>query len=221
MKTMKLIFSLLSGTFILFSCQKQNESPAVSYQLKTSTTPAAISARTLGGSLQWTAGFANTIEIEFEAENNQLEVEYKSEAQSKIDLFNTLSTLGVVQVPAGVYDDIEFEVEIRPTTAEPALQLTGNYTNSNGVVTPVVLQVNEGMEIESEKENFLVSDGADYTALTTLNLSLISLGVTETMFNNAVRTADGKIVISANSNPDIYVVMRNNLTQCGGVEVDD
>lgn len=229
MKTNTSILSFALFATLLFGCNKENDTPGITYQLRTSSASASLrtssaSASTIGGtmagSVQWTSGYASITEIEFEAEKQNLEVEYKSEVRTKIDLFSPLSTLGIIEVPPGVYEEIEFEVEIQQNGTESAFELNGNFTNGGGTVTPIVFKVNTPLEIEAEHSNITITDGASLTALTTLDLSMLTAGVTETMFNNATRTG-GKIEISSTSNPAIYAIMFENLKNISGVEVDD
>jgi hypothetical protein len=204
---------------MLFSCKKEKDTNGITYQLRSSSPSGPISGSMLGGTVQWTGGYASVVEIEFEAESNNIEVEYKSEVKQKINLFSPLSTIGVITVPPGVYEDIEYEVEVQSNGTDAALQLNGSYTNSNGLTTPVAFKVSTALEIESEQANVTIVDGVDLTAHTTFNLFVLTTGVTETMLNNATRTA-GVIEISATSNTDMYNIIFDNLKKCGGVEVD-
>jgi len=207
------------STIFLFSCKKENVStPGIIYKLKTANTTSTF-GRVAAGSITWTSGYASVSEIEFEAENNNIEIEYKSEIKQKIDLFSSLSTLSSIIVPTGTYRDIEFEIEIEPNGNDAALELKGQYT-SGTVITPVVFKVNNEIEIESEKNDIIITDSRSYSALTTLNLSLLSVGITESMLNNATRT-NGVIEISSTSNTTLYKTMLERLKSCGGVEVDD
>ena len=220
MKTSNVIlcFSILA---VLSSCKKENNHHAtLSYKLRTGNSAVPINARMAAGNVQWTAGYASVAEIEFEAAKEGLEVEYKQEAKKEVDLFSTLASLGVVSVPAGVYEDVEFEVEVQPNGERDAFQLSGTFSNSNSVITPVLFRVNTAIEIESERENITLADGNNITALNILNLSLATTGVSEAMLNNATLT-NGKIEISATSNTDIYNIMFSNLKACGGVEIED
>ncbi len=221
MKTFQIILALTSvASILLFSCKKEENTPVLTYQLKkSSASSGTIAGRIMGGSVQWTAGYASVVEIEFEAQKENIEVEYKSEVRKKIDLFSPLSTLGVINVPPGIYNDIEFEVEVQPNGSDAAFQLNGSFTNGSGVITPVVFKLNTALEIESEQSNITIVDGASLTAFTTLNLSLLTTGVTESMLNNATLTA-GVIEISATSNTNIYNIIFDNLRNCGGVEID-
>lgn len=219
MKNLTLIF-LFAPAALLFSCNKDQDIPGVTYQVRTANPSAAIIASTTGSTLTWNSGYASTVEIEFEAAKEGLEVEYKSEARKKVDLFSSLATLGTIVVPPGTYEDVEFEVEIQPTATDAALQLGGIFKNGSGVSTPVIFKLNETVEIESERENITITDASSLTALSTINLSFLTTGVSEDMLNAATRNSSGAIEISANTNTAIYTIMRDNLKSCGGVEID-
>ena len=219
MKTNKHFLTLtILGSIILYSCTKEKQPNGISYQLTSSAVSAIISGSSTNGSLQWTRGFASVVEIEFEAKKNNTELEFKSEIKQKIDLFAPLSTLGVIIVPSGTYEDIEYEVEVQPNGVDAAFQLNGNFINRNGVITPVIFKINSMLEIEAEQNNITIVDGTSLTALTTLNLALITMGVTESMLDNATRTG-GVIEISVASNTSIYNIIFDNLRNCGGVEI--
>ena len=219
---MKTILYYLAASLVLFiySCSKQKDSSGITYQLKTSNSRSFVTGRVMQGVVQWTSGYASIAEIEFEAESNSAEIEYKTEIKQKFDLFAPLSTLGVINIPPGNYNDIEFEMEVQPNATDAALQLSGVFTNNSGTVTPVVFKLNAALEIEAEVSNVTIAPGNNFTALNTLNISLITTGVTETMLNNATRNG-GVIEISTTSNVDIYNIIFNNLKTCGDVEVDD
>lgn len=219
---MKTILNYLVASVVLFisSCSKEKASSGITYQLKTSTSPSFVNGRVMQGVVQWTSGYASLAEIEFEAESNSTEIEYKSEIKQKFDLFAPLSTIGVINIPPGNYNDIEFEMEVQPNATDAALQLSGVFTNGSGTVTPVVFKLNAALEIEAEMSNITIALGDNFTALNTLNISLLTTGVTETMLNNATRNG-GVIEISTTSNVNIYNIIFNNLKTCSGVEVDD
>ncbi|MEJ7913823.1 MAG: hypothetical protein WKF70_11760, partial [Chitinophagaceae bacterium] len=220
MKTNNSILALsIISSALLFSCSKEKEAPGVSYQMKTSSTSAPIGGRVAGGGIQWTSGYVWASEIEFEAENDNVEVEYKTETRQKLDLFSPLSSLGMITIPAGIYEDIEYEVEIAPNGTESAMEVSGTFTDAAGVATPIKFQLNAALEIEAEQANVTVTDGNNLTALTTLNLSVLTAGITETMLNDAIRT-NGTIEISSTSNASLHAMVVANLKGCSSVEVD-
>lgn len=219
MKNLTLCLAAFAAV-VLFSCEKTQDAPGITFQVRTANPSATVISTTTGSTLKWTSGYASTVEIEFEASKQGVEVEYKSEAKKKVDLFAPLSTLGTIIVPPGTYEDIEFEVEIQPNATDAALQLNGSFTNGSGVSTPIIFKVRETIEVESERENITITDASSLTALSTLNLSLLTKGVSEEMLNGGSRNSNGAIEISATSNTAIFNIMRDNLKACGGVEID-
>ena len=65
--------------------------------------------------------------------------------------------------------------------------------------------------------NVTVSANSGYNALTSLNLSLLSRGITQIMLENAVKT-NGTIVISSSLNVDLYNIILNNLKESDEIE---
>lgn len=223
----KVVFATVLLTILLFSCKKNNESSGITYKIKTANRSTAVNranqvssgdvnilGRTMG-TITWTSGFASATEIQFEAENENSEVEFESEARHRIDLFSPLAALGNIMLPPGSYKEVEFQVELAPTQTDPALELRGTF---NG--TPVVFRINSALEIESELENVTITQGSDYNAIITLNLSLLTLGVSESALNSALLT-NGEIIISANSNTALYNLMIANLSNLDEVEFED
>lgn len=211
MKLTPMILPVLAA-ICLFSCKKNNQ-PHISYALKTAN-PSSITARTTG-TVTWTSGTARATEIKFEAENQTSEVEYKSTAVQEVNLFGSLSTIGNVQIPAGTYKEVEFKIAMLGSGSIPALELKGNY---NG--TPIIFQVNDQFEIESEKANVTITDAGSYTAITTIDLSHLTMGIRDAALQNATRDSNGQILISSTSNADLYSMMFENLKEIKEAEVD-
>ena len=67
--------------------------------------------------------------------------------------------------------------------------------------------------------NVTLLSNTGYHALTTLNLSLLTRGISQAMLDNAAKT-NGAIVISSSSNVDLYTIIFNNLRDCDGMEFD-
>ncbi len=209
MKTNILFLTTALSVVLLFAaCKKDNSSSEVRYQIKTINRSSTV-ARTLSGTVQWTSGYMSVTEIEFEAKNNTTVVKYESAAPQRIDLFAPLTTLGIITLPPGTYTEVDFEVELAPTGSYAALELNGTFT-SGVVVTPVTFRVGSALEIEAEKDIVTIADDASYTALTSLNLSLLTQGITAVMLNNAQRT-NGAIIISAASNTNLYNIILDNI----------
>ena len=221
---MKLFSTVIIFMAVFVSCKKNKDESGVTYQMKTSNRSSNVNsmsgteggiANRINGTITWTSGFASTTEIEFEAENNNLEVEYESQARQKIDLFASISTIGNINVPAGTYEEVEFDVHLAPNGADAALELRGNY---NG--TPVVYRNNNAMEIKVEGNNVVIGQNNGYNAIINWDLSLLSQGISAAALAAATIT-NGEIVISASSNAALYNIITANLLLMTSVEFED
>ena len=208
-----------AATLFLVSCKKENsDPPGISYKLQTSNRSSVV-GRVAAGNIVWTSGYGNASEVKFEGKAPSGELEYKTTVQQRIDLFSGISTLGNVTLPPGSYQEVEFEVKLNPTATEPALLLNGTYT-STGPAIPIVFRIATPLEIETELNNVTVLANNGYNALTTLNLSLLTRGISQTMLDNAVKT-NGTILINSSSNVDLYNIILNNLKECDDIDFDD
>lgn len=212
-------FIISTVTFFLVSCKKENSDPlGITYQLQTSNRSSVV-GRVASGNVVWTSGFANATQVKFEGKGPNGEIEYKSSLQQRIDLFSGVSTLGNVTLPAGTYQEVEFEVKLNPTASEPALSVSGTYS-STGPAVPITFNISVPLEVETELNNVTVTANNSYNALTTLNLSLLTRGISQVMLDNAVKT-NGVIVISSSSNVNLYSIIFDNLIDCDGMEFDE
>ena len=210
---------ILAATLFLASCKKENsDPPGISYKLQTSNRSSVV-GRVASGNIVWVSGFGNASEVKFEGKAPSGEIEYKSTIQQRIDLFSGVSNLGNLTLPAGTYNEVEFEVKLNPTATEPALLLNGTYT-STGAAVPIIFRIAAPIEIETEVNNVTVVANNGYNALTTLNLSLLTRGITQAMLDNAVRT-NGSILINSLSNVDLYNIILNNLKECDDMDFED
>jgi hypothetical protein len=199
----------------LFSCKKQstNSNSTVEFQLKTANRTSVVNRVDGAGSITWTSGFASATEIKLEAKNSaQQQVEYKSESKQKVDLFTSVAgSLGNVILSPGTYTEVEFRIELSPSGADAALQLDGSFTNGNtGAITPVSFRINSIFEIKGEKNNVTITDNSGTTALTTLDLSVLTTGISQAMLSSATITG-GSIIISSSSNVALYNIIVANL----------
>ena len=222
MKPSHILLSAIVLVAALFtSCSKNssgsNAANAVKFQLQT-TNRTSILARVQAGSIQWTSGFGNTTEVKFEAKINSQEIERKSQAAQKVDLFAAINTLGNITLAPGTYNEVEFKVELNPSGSEGSLELNGQFTRG-GVTTPVAFKIAVPVELKNEKSNVVVTDNSTYKAITTIDLSLITKGITESMLNSAVKT-NGTILISSAVNSNIYNILVSNLHDSDEVEFE-
>jgi organic radical activating enzyme len=82
---------------------------------------------------------------------------------------------------------------------------------------PVVLKVDSSFEIESEQQQVTLNGGN--TALNTMDLSQLTVGLSATDFTNAVQT-NGTIIISMTSNTNLFNTIFANLQKQGETEVE-
>lgn len=216
MKTKLISITAIAAVTLIFGCKKANSPNGVSYQLKTTNRSTSLAfssgntptsaARLQGGTITWSSGYASATEIKFEAEGSGNHVEFKSETPQKIDLFSPLASLGNINIPTGVYDTAQFEVELSPTATDAALELHGTYNN-----IPVIFRISGDFEIDAEIPAITIADGQHYNAVTALNLANLTQGISGSTLDAATKDGSGTIVISATSNVSIYDAMLNNL----------
>ncbi len=219
---MKMPVIVLAATLVFSSCQKSSTPNPVNstlqFQLKAANTLVVINRTTAPGSILWTSGSASATDVKLEAKKDTSHLEFNSSGVQQIDLFaSVLTSLGNVIIPAGTYTELEFKIELGQNGSNPSMVLNGTYTSGTGVVTPVQFTLNNSFELKAEQSNLVVT-GTNAEALTTLDLSFISTGITQAMMNSATVTS-GKILITASSNTGLYNIMVNNLSQFHHVDV--
>ncbi len=211
MKTISIAFLILLCTTFL-SCKKDavNQNASISYQLKTKN-PSTVLGRT-SGTLTWTSGYAYVTEIKFEAESDckiesqsEIKKKFSTSNPQKIDLFAPLVVLGNLPVVPCDYRNAKIEIEIVPNGGNAALELTGTYNT-----TPVILRINSALEIEGAGGTKGITSGTEYVAITSLNLGLLTMGISGAELDAATLDSTGKILISATSNTNLYQKILNN-----------
>lgn len=223
MKASKLLMTGAAALLLLGSCKKSGtadpSSSNMQFQLKADNPLVVVNIVAAPGNILWTSGSASATQVKLEAKQNTSQLEFQSSAVQQIDLFASVITgLGNVVLPAGTYTEVEFKITLNQNGANPAMQLNGQYTSGTGIITPVVFNLNSLFELKAEQNNVTVTGSGSLTALTTLNLSFVSNGITQAMLNSATLT-NGKIVISASANTSIYSIITNNLQQFHHVDV--
>ena len=225
MKTRNILLPVTFAIVALSSCKKEsadaNQSSAqgIQFQLQTTNRTSNLN-RTEASTIVWTAGTASVTMIKFEAKNaSNQEIEFKSLIAQQVNLFTPVATtLGNVTLPDGTYQEVEFKITADKTGNTPALELTGQLTNSSGTVIPITFLANSRIELKAEQHNVVVSGTSSTTALTSLNLALLTSGISQSMLSNATVT-NGTIIISTSSNANLYNIITTNLIRSHEVEV--
>lgn len=216
----KLIKSIavVAALLLQVSCSKDDNAGKLSYQLKTKN-PSATVNRTSSGSVNWTSGTAFTEKIKFEAKKDGgARMKYESTVQRRINLFAAAGELGNISLSPGSYSEIESAVRLSSSGADTAFVLRGSFINNIGFALPVLFFVNGSLEFNASAADVTVGSGANITALTTLDLSLLTTGITESMLSMATLTS-GVLVISATSNTNIYNVILSNSNSIDDVKL--
>lgn len=210
-----LIISLFS--ILLLSCKKDaDKKSSVAYQLKAKNNNSPVNR--VSSDITWTSAYAYVNDIKFEAEGEcQIEGESDIHRQfagaQRVDLFAPLTVLGTFTVPPCNYDNSKFEITLNPGAGNAALELTGVYNSIT-----VIFRINSSVELAGIGGNSPMAGGINYTALTLLNLQLLTKGITAANLNTATLDPSGAIVISATSNTSLYNIMLNNFQDIQEVE---
>ena len=209
MRKSTLAVSVVAFFMMLTSCTKDDDAGKLTYQLKTKN-PSVTLNGTTSGSLNWTSGSAFADKIKFEARKDSgSRMSYESGSGFSINLFAPLSELGYISISPGSYSEIESMVKLSSSGTDTAFVLRGSFINNIGFAVPVLFYVNEPLEFKAAASDITMGNGAGITALTTLDLSLLTTGITESMLSMATLTG-GVLVISASSNTSIYNIMLSN-----------
>ncbi len=216
MKRIMTLGAVLMMGLSFTACKKESSNgsntytPTLQYQLNATNTSYSTARTTAGGTIVWTSAFAYPAMIKFEAKQNNLEVEYKSSNNDRIDLFTpTAVSFGSFSLPAGTYDKIELKITLDKKGGDPAMQFNGQV--SNGIVSlPVVVQVDENLEMKTEQRDVTIVNQETYIAATTIDLADVTAGVTASMLLDADLTV-GVIIVNKATNKDIYRSIVNNL----------
>ena len=158
--------------------------------------------------------------LKLEAKQNGQEVEFKSNISQTVDLFASVaSVLGSVTIAPGTYTEVEVKIEANPTGTAASIQLNGLFTPSVGVSIPVQLVINSPLELETEQTNVVITSSSSLIALTTLDLSTFTAGITQAQMAAATVTG-GNIIISASSNSNLYNMILANITHSHHLEIE-
>lgn len=201
----------------LFSCKKSNTDTTptdpnttaqLNYRLKTTNPSAAL--KTTASTITWTSGFANPTMVKFEAKQGTTEIEYKSTNTAQIDLMSSSAVyFGNFSVPIGTYTEVELKYQLNNNGSSPALELNGQLSTTL-LPVPVKVQISGPVELKTEQHNVTFTNKTSVTGAATIDLSMLTSGLTEAMLLSASVTS-GTIVISATSNTALYNTILSNL----------
>ena len=164
-------------------------------------------ASTIGpADLQFTEGFLNISEIEFEGEKeDESEIELEVEQLTTIDLATGVATpaLPIITIPAGVYEEFELEVS-SVDDGETVIFLKGTFVDSSQAQVPIEVDIQESFSLELEWENYTVDSTTTFGATFLIDPLVWFQSITDQELNQADRDANGTVIISPTNNPDLY-----------------
>lgn len=217
----KMILGAAVAAMIFSSCRKtENTTPdtrgVLGYQLKASDVSASNTGKvSADGTIQWHAGYAHPREMCFEAkmeggangENN-----FRTLDTSRIDLFAPKTrSFGYVALTQGTYKEVEMRIKLNPKGVAPAARLHGTYTsNTASTPLPVTLEIADACEIKTEVKDVSIDNNTHFAAVTSLDLSILSEGITEGMIRDA-ELKDGTLLITREVNTNLYRIVVDNL----------
>ncbi|HEX6913889.1 MAG TPA: hypothetical protein VF145_01525 [Chitinophagaceae bacterium] len=201
---MKSFWKFTIVALTITACSKSASGPsAVRFRLQASNTATGLAAKQDAGTITWNSGTATPGSVKFEAKKGTSEVEFTTSGQT-VNLFQLSDVFGNITLPEGSYSEIELKMSLDGSLNSPALELNGTY---NGI--PVKFSLTTPLLLKAEKNNVTVTGGS-FTAVTDLNLSLYTTGITQGMMNSATQT-NGVILISSASNSSLYNIIIQNM----------
>jgi hypothetical protein len=227
MKTLR-NFAMLTfaAGMLLSSCSKDNTDPSIkTLGVVIQATGKSFSLKSTGAAagFSWDTSTMVVSKIEFEAEkfdssalDGMTETSIEWRGPKKVDLFSVNTLVGSFDLQPGVYHEISLKVEGYQADAgsDPVFYLSGSFTDADGTVTPVVVSVDEDLELRVKQEGFQLDAISDYTSLVHVELDQLLSGISAADISGAARTG-GKVIISASSNADLYSTIVDNFSSCG------
>ena len=157
---------------------------------------------------------------------DSLTIEYSWRGPRTIDLFDLTSTIGSIELPAGMYEEVSLKVNSEKEDANglplPDIYLAGNYTDAAGTVLPIVISVSDPVSFKTEQkihDTIISGVATDLSSNIEIYLDQLMLQVDIAALDNATLT-DGKIVISATINNELYQIIMQNLRRDHGCKYE-
>lgn len=180
------------------------------------------SAAATNATVTWDSVRMLVSQIKFEAElkslvshRDSIEIEYKWTGPKWIDLFDDQVVLGNFMLQPGFYDEIELKVsgDNKDAGKNPVFYMSGRYTNDENTMIPVEIKVYNDLQFKTERDSVSVAEESiDITSYIQIYLDELMAGIDPSMLDNA-RLTDGVIIISSESNRDIFFTIMKNLVK--------
>jgi hypothetical protein len=230
----------LTALMLLTSCNTEDEVPSVgegegklgiAFVLKNNKMDTS-NARVENSNMTIEEGFIQIKELELEVEGRnelgsfekEFEIEFNDIKKISFNQFDK-SIDFFINIPEGEYKEIELELDLIDYKSQPSIYFEGTFTNDEGNSSPFQFEyfgddIDFEVEIEADDDNYFRVDRINNPlALFELNAANWLRGVTTSEMNNAEKT-NGRILLTRNSNRDIYNKIKSNIEASSEIEVE-
>lgn len=224
-----LLITALAAIIIFGGCEKDNtEGPGLGLEFEAVKSGTMLNAQSkaLNGELVINSGtiLFESVEFEAESENELVEIEFELDGDVIFD-FETVETtpdISSIVVPAGTYEEIEIELEIKDGVDTPSIVMEGIYTDQEGTKHPFRFEYNADQEFEVEMEGSIIFEAdVSFIALVTIDPGSWFSEVTDHDMTSATKNEDNIIVISSTSNTSFYDTVTAGLELASEVEFEN
>lgn len=218
---MKNLFSLLIVIALLASCSKDDPDNAtlkISASIESSAGAAKTmnaASKSMADNMVFTSGYVWLREVVFDgdfASGNS--VSRTVERFSQIDFATGIATpsLDDIVIPPGEYTGVNLGLELRDEDAQPSIIMEGTYTRTDTSVVPIRFEFNSGEVFEAETDQQVnVVRGQIVTARIIFDPNVWFSIISNEMLDNANVNMEGTVVISENSNANIFDLVADRL----------
>lgn len=207
--------STTGNSTLEFNLQALNKS----YSLPVNATGTKSAAAT-SAAITWDTAQMIVSKLEYEAQmktattnHDSIKISFEWKGPQLVNLLDASTILGNYTLLPGNYDEVELKVQglKKDANGKPVFYLTGSYTNSSGVTMPISFKVYEDVLFKTDKDSVdVTADNSVFTSTILLYLDQLLVGIDPVILDNATLT-NGALIISANSNSEIYQVIMRNL----------
>jgi hypothetical protein len=154
----------------------------------------------------------------------EIEIEFKDIKKINFNEFDK-SVDFFINIPEGKYKEIELELDLIDYKGEPSIYFEGTFTDDEGNSTPFQFEyfgdeIDFEVEIEADDDDYFTIDRINNPlALFELNAANWLANVTNSEMADAERT-DGKILLTKNSNSNIYKKIKSAIEASSEIEVE-
>ncbi|MEE1946860.1 hypothetical protein VRU48_17170 [Pedobacter sp. KR3-3] len=223
MKKLAFLAVVLWTALLASSCNKENTTAKanLSYSFGVSNlyaslgTTAATSgtpvAQGTNGSINWTSMSLNIAKIVFNASHAGSNVAFESKNFNAVNPLQAGILSGTVSIPAGVYENIKFNLTLTENATVPIFTLNGTYIEASGTQIPVSVQFTQSQLLNYEAKRVEVVAG-DYVANVSIKINMLVTGLTRNDFGQTTRTGNNNaIVVNSTTNKALYDKLMANL----------